>query len=1041
MIGLHTYKECIPSKQLMYICVFNNPKYVNLLELLLTSLAKTTLPPNTDFLVMTSSDLKPSIQTVAESLKLPVQFMLKDAVLTNHEAACMRLKIFDYPNINNYEKLLYLDTDIIIQHSLKPLLEQTIQDQLYALEEGTIDQGYHGSWYFDFKTIRPKTPAINSGVLLFPNTPLMKRMFQETDADIEGKRARKEHLPDAYDQPFINYHFIKAGKCNSALLKDYVQIFFQNPGSKPIVPICHFAGNMGDADDKLPRMKAHMERFIVPNISGKYLAYACVFYNKDYTELLRLLIASTKFYSSLQGITCLVFTNKEMEPLIQELVKSYQFPIVTKTFDYTTLFQAACARLSIFDYEDISSYEKILYLDTDILVKGDLKTLFELPLEDKLYGLESGFTDSVNFGAQFFNPPIKTSGINSGTLLFRNSSTIQSLFQRIRSHVDAYTKRGTTPPYALDQPFFNYHAIKDNLYDNQALKPYVALFEGEEGPENETTAIVCHFSYPIGNFGHKCNRMKTYLNKCLNHWVLKDPCSIQNHLVNKRFSWGLGFIEFQKPSNSTSTTGILNTKWGLGTYEFITENIICVGWHRYFHVIQIKDNTYFGLRTWPNDYIACAGQDITIPPIQNTIDFDETTPTPLCVIMGYYGSDKGSKDITKSWHNYTTLYYKLLKDKRESVKRVFELGIGTTDPTIPANMGSNGTPGASLRGWAEFFPNAQIFGADIDKRILFTENRIKTYYCDQLNPVVIKGMWLNKELVEGFDVILDDGLHRYDANICFLENSIHKLNPGGIYIIEDISNYNLGKFNEKIGEFKKLHPDLQYDIITLPNTINQFDNRVLVIRKETQIKILTVILSCLKHKHLWSSISERLNDNTIILCGGATETKLEGNILYLDCIDTYDGLSEKMMKAYEFILKSDLFTKFTHILKADDHDTYFELKQVKEIEIIHKAILNTQDYVGQKLNDRCTMVAAVHHFGKVPKTSPWYNIPILETFVPFLGGGEIYILSKKSLHAIVSDKMTYKKYCGCEDMMVGRILNDHNIHPYKLDLHIKTWIG
>jgi hypothetical protein len=301
----------------------------------------------------------------------------------------------------------------------------------------------------------------------------------------------------------------------------------------------------------------------------------------------------------------LVLTSKEIEPAIQELAKSYQFPIVTKTFDYTTLFQAACARLSIFDYEDIGSYEKILYLDTDILVKGDLKTLFELPLEDKLYGLESGFTDSVNFGAQFFNPPIKTSGINSGTLLFRNSSTIQSLFQRIRSHVDVYKKHGTTPPYALDQPFINYHAIKDNVYDNQVLKPYVALFEGEEGPENETTAIVCHFSFPIGNFGHKCNRMKRYLHTLLTTNT-KNICDVKGG-----YSWGAGTVHF---INETD----VQTTWGCGKYSSLDTNRVCVYWNNHHHVIRFDTSgSYFGMRIWPEDFVTCSG--VLLRPIPETI--------------------------------------------------------------------------------------------------------------------------------------------------------------------------------------------------------------------------------------------------------------------------------------------------------------------------------------------------------------------------------------------------------------------------------------
>ena len=44
-------------------------------------------------------------------------------------------------------------------------------------------------------------------------------------------------------------------------------------------------------------------------------------------------------------------------------------------------------------------------------------------------------------------------------------------------------------------------------------------------------------------------------------------------------------------------------------------------------------------------------------------------------------------------------------------------------------------------------------------------------------------MWKS---LDGFDIIIDDGLHEFHANKCFFENSIEKLNPGGFYIIEDI---------------------------------------------------------------------------------------------------------------------------------------------------------------------------------------------------------------------------------------------------------------
>jgi hypothetical protein len=113
--------------------------------------------------------------------------------------------------------------------------------------------------------------------------------------------------------------------------------------------------------------------------------------------------------------------------------------------------------------------------------------------------------------------------------------------------------------------------------------------------------------------------------------------------------------------------------------------------------------------------------------------------TDLCFIMEKYGSDK----VPSLRHNYTKLYHNLFNSMRDQPLRVFELGIGTVDPKLVSNMSCyNGyKPGASLRGWKEYFPNSQIYGADIDTNILFEEDRIETFFCDQTKPEVIKALW------------------------------------------------------------------------------------------------------------------------------------------------------------------------------------------------------------------------------------------------------------------------------------------------------------
>lgn len=162
-----------------------------------------------------------------------------------------------------------------------------------------------------------------------------------------------------------------------------------------------------------------------------------------------------------------------------------------------------------------------------------------------------------------------------------------------------------------------------------------------------------------------------------------------------------------------------------------------------------------------------------------------------------YSSDKGSiEDGKGAWgwqaHTYTDFYSDLFDHCKESIKLVFECGIGSNDPKVPSNMTTNGKPGASLRMWKDYFFNSQIYGADIDKNILFSEDRIKTFYVDQLNKETIDSMWSNIQKTD-FDLIIDDGLHTYEAAITLFENSFKILRKNGLYIIEDLMGQELIK--------------------------------------------------------------------------------------------------------------------------------------------------------------------------------------------------------------------------------------------------------
>lgn len=201
---------------------------------------------------------------------------------------------------------------------------------------------------------------------------------------------------------------------------------------------------------------------------------------------------------------------------------------------------------------------------------------------------------------------------------------------------------------------------------------------------------------------------------------------------------------------------------------------------------------------------------------------NSSTNSKLTELMNFYGSDKGGKN---NHHNYSDFYSELFFNKKNIIRNFLEIGLGTNDITKASNMGKDGIPLASLKAWRDYFENADIYGADIDKNILKNDNRIKTFYVDQTDPNTINQLFKKIGKIK-FDVILEDGLHEYNANICFFENSIKHLNDDGIYIIEDIFYKDKKKF---INYFN--NREYNYSIVDIYHKQNIANNCVIIIRK------------------------------------------------------------------------------------------------------------------------------------------------------------------------------------------------------------------
>jgi len=161
--------------------------------------------------------------------------------------------------------------------------------------------------------------------------------------------------------------------------------------------------------------------------------------------------------------------------------------------------------------------------------------------------------------------------------------------------------------------------------------------------------------------------------------------------------------------------------------------------------------------------------------------FTETEDSrDLAGLFCKYGSDKSSR------HNYHVAYASLLR--RNAPLKILEIGLGTNNPRFYCNMGPTGNPGAAERAFRDWAPNANVYGADIDKGVLFTEERIQTLFVDQTKPETFKELAAK---LPPLDLVIDDGLHLPLANLNTINFALPLLKPNGVVVVEDIMAHHI----------------------------------------------------------------------------------------------------------------------------------------------------------------------------------------------------------------------------------------------------------
>ncbi len=154
----------------------------------------------------------------------------------------------------------------------------------------------------------------------------------------------------------------------------------------------------------------------------------------------------------------------------------------------------------------------------------------------------------------------------------------------------------------------------------------------------------------------------------------------------------------------------------------------------------------------------------------------------LNFLFEYFNSDKGNffvdqyvQPIKKNYkkipaHAYSKIYEKIFFDKKEKNCNILELG------------SFYGNASASF---FFYFKYSRIFSGDIYPDLFrYKSKRINNFFIDTSSEDSIKKILLSKKI--NFDIIIEDAGHFFKDQIISLFLLFRKLNPGGLFITEEL---------------------------------------------------------------------------------------------------------------------------------------------------------------------------------------------------------------------------------------------------------------
>ena len=224
---------------LIYFTIGYNPGYVKLLEVCLASLRKKCDMSTIKLLVMCDLNYLPYVNN------LGFDYTIITPENNSPEQVSMRkVEIFHFDMINNFEKVIYLDSDIVITGDLNVIFDNITKDNILYTFNESDDFGEHNLIYFGrqdytkhqiLEFVRRNIKVFNCGQFGFLVTKIMQKHFSNV-LDLIKENDREFF----YEQSFMNYYF-NSHYLTSPIFNSYTILPTRGDRLLPNTCIAHFA--------------------------------------------------------------------------------------------------------------------------------------------------------------------------------------------------------------------------------------------------------------------------------------------------------------------------------------------------------------------------------------------------------------------------------------------------------------------------------------------------------------------------------------------------------------------------------------------------------------------------------------------------------------------------------------------------------------------------------------------------------------------------------------------------------------------------------